>query len=164
MRAAHFFFISGVILFSAGCGRKETPAPAAPPPAPATAGPITFELSAGDAMKYSLARLEVTAGETVKITLTNTGTLPRDVMGHNWVLLKKDASAQAFANAAMTCKEQNYLPPQLMGQVIAHIGLLGPRQTGEVVFTAPAEPGEYPFLCTFPAHYVSGMKGVLVVR
>jgi plastocyanin len=28
----------------------------------------------------------------------------------------------------------------------------------------PTAPGEYPFLCTFPAHCAIGMKGVLVVK
>ena len=49
-------------------------------------------------------------------------------------------------------------------KVLAVIGMLGPNETGEVLFTAPAEPGEYPFLCCFPAHCQIGMKGVLVVK
>ena len=44
------------------------------------------------------------------------------------------------------------------------VGLLGPNETGEVTFQAPTEPGEYPFLCTFPAHCSIGMKGVLIVK
>jgi uncharacterized cupredoxin-like copper-binding protein len=42
--------------------------------------------------------------------------------------------------------------------------MLGPGQMGDVIFTTPTKPGEYPFLCSFPAHYQSGMKGVLVVK
>ncbi|MBI5766279.1 MAG: hypothetical protein HZA93_00675 [Verrucomicrobia bacterium] len=49
-------------------------------------------------------------------------------------------------------------------KVLATIGLLGPNETGEASFTAPTEPGEYPFLCSFPAHCQIGMKGVLVVK
>ncbi len=52
----------------------------------------------------------------------------------------------------------------MKGSVLAFIPLLGPRETGEVTFTAPSEPGRYPFLCTFPGHYVIGMKGELVVK
>jgi uncharacterized cupredoxin-like copper-binding protein len=48
--------------------------------------------------------------------------------------------------------------------VIAKIDVLGPRKSGEIEFTAPTAPGDYPFLCTFPAHYISGMKGVLTVK
>ena len=34
----------------------------------------------------------------------------------------------------------------------------------EITFTVPSEPGEYPYVCSFPAHYVAGMRGVLVVQ
>ena len=41
--------------------------------------------------------------------------------------------------------------------------MLGPKQSDSIVvkFT---EAGEYPFLCSFPAHYQVGMKGVITVR
>jgi plastocyanin len=48
--------------------------------------------------------------------------------------------------------------------VIARTPLAGAGETVEVIFTAPAKPGSYPFLCTFAGHYQSGMKGVLVVK
>ncbi|MFA5057441.1 MAG: plastocyanin/azurin family copper-binding protein [Opitutaceae bacterium] len=152
-----------VLLFSslillAGCGKKESASPAAP------GGPKTFEITANDTMKYSVTRLEVAAGEDVKVVLTNTGTQPRQVMGHNWVLLQKDADPAAFVNAAATHQAQDYFPAELAGEVLARINLLGPRQSGEVEFKAPAAPGEYPFLCTFPGHFLTGMKGVLVVH
>ena len=49
-------------------------------------------------------------------------------------------------------------------QVLAKIDLLGPRKSGEVVFKAPTTPGEYVYLCSFPAHFQVGMKGVLIVK
>ena len=52
----------------------------------------------------------------------------------------------------------------LTGEIIAHIDMLGPRKSDEVDFKAPMTPGQYPFLCTFPAHYQTGMKGFLVVK
>ena len=60
--------------------------------------------------------------------------------------------------------EGGYSPAKMKDKVLAVIGMLGPNETGEVLFTAPAEPGEYPFLCCFPAHCQIGMKGVLVVK
>ncbi|MSU73429.1 MAG: hypothetical protein EXS43_14005, partial [Opitutus sp.] len=53
---------------------------------------------------------------------------------------------------------------QMKDKVLAFVALLGPNETGEVTFTAPTKPGEYPFLCSFPAHCLIGMKGVLVVK
>ena len=60
-------------------------------------------------------------------------------------------------------KDKEYIPDALKDQIIAHIELLGPRKSGEVTFTVPAV-GEYPFLCSFPAHFATGMKGTLVVK
>jgi azurin len=50
-----------------------------------------------------------------------------------------------------------------MPDVIAHTGLVGPGETVEVTFKAPAA-GTYTFLCSFPGHFAAGMKGTLVVK
>ena len=85
-------------------------------------------------------------------------------MGHNWVLLKAGTDTTAFANAAAPEAAKDFIPEKQKDKILAVIGLLGPNETGEVTFTVPTEPGEYPFLCTFPAHCAVGMKGVLVVK
>jgi azurin len=147
-----------------GCGQKDAaPAAAASAAAPAPAGPRVIEITANDTMKFSLTTIEAKAGEQLKVVLTNTGTQPKEVMGHNWVLLKADADVGAFSTAAVAAKDTDYVPAALAGQVLAKIGLLGPRKSGEVEFTVPAA-GEYPFLCSFPAHFAVGMKGKLIVE
>jgi azurin len=148
-----------VALVLSGCGQKDS-APAAAAPA---AGPRVIEITANDTMKFSLVTIEARAGEELKVVLTNAGTQPKEIMGHNWVLLKAGSDAAAFSAAATTAKDTDFVPPALKDQIIAHIGTLGPRKSGEVTFTAPA-PGEYPFLCSFPAHYAIGMKGTLIVK
>lgn len=150
-------------LLLAGCGQKEQAATpvASTPAAPAAA---TFELTANDTMKFSITRLEVKAGQEVRITLTNVGNMPKAAMGHNLVILKKGVDAKAYVDASVTAMATDYMSPALVDQVIAHTKLLGPKQSEELVFKAPTEPGEYTFVCTFPAHYLSGMKGVLVVQ
>ena len=163
-------------LVLSGCGQKDSAsagATAAAAPAAVPAGPRVIEITANDTMKYTIGdkqsgpdaklTIEAKAGEQLKITLTNTGTLPKEAMGHNWVLLKAGTDAAAFDAAAAMAKAQDYMPAELKDQIIASIGLLGPRKSGEVVFTVPA-PGEYTFLCTFPAHFQIGMKGTLVVK
>lgn len=157
-------------LLVSGCGQKEgagaasTAAPNTPAAAPAPAAARTVEITAGDNMKFNLASIDAKPGEELKVVLTNIGTLPKEAMGHNWVLLKKGADAGAFATAAMTAKDTDYIPAALKDQVIAHTQTLGPRKSDEVTFKVPTEPGEYTFLCSFPAHYLAGMKGVLVVK
>lgn len=153
------------VALCAGCGKKDSSS-ASTAAAPASSGPRTVEISAGETMKYDVTRIEAKAGEQITVVLTNTGSSPKDVMGHNWILLKAGVDAEAFDKAASAPSEKasDYFPAALADQVVAHIPLLGPRKSGEVTFTAPTAPGEYTFLCSFPAHYTVGMKGVLVVR
>lgn len=163
--------LSLALLVLAGCGKKESAAPQASntPAAPNASTPaapavLNVEITANDAMKFSVTRIEAKAGQDVKVTLVNIGSMPKAAMGHNWVLLKKGVDAKAFVDAAVAAMANDYFPADKADQVIAHTKLLGPKQTDEVSFKAPTEPGEYEFLCSFPAHYVSGMKGVLVVK
>jgi len=41
--------------------------------------------------------------------------------------------------------------------------MLKPDSAESLRFTAPKKPGEYPYLCTFPGHWVI-MRGVMVVK
>lgn len=160
--------IAGSIVL-AGCGKKDdstaattaSTAPAASADANAVA---TFDISANDSMKYSITRMEVNPGQEVKVTMTNMGTLPKAAMGHNWILLKKGVDPKTIADAAVTAAATDYIPADKAGDIIAHTKLLGPKQSEEVSFKAPTEPGEYHYLCSFPAHFLSGMTGVLVVK
>ncbi len=154
-------------LLIAGCAKKdEAPAAtaAAPSAAPAAPAAAVVEITANDAMKFSLTRFEVNAGQEVKVTLTNLGTMPKVAMGHNFVLLKLGVDPKSVADAAIASAATDYIPAAKADQIIAHTKLLGPKQSDEITFTAPTQPGEYPFLCTFPAHFLTGMKGVMVVK
>jgi azurin len=177
-----------VALLAAGCAKNEpasstaSTAPATPSAAPAkapaadtakapaataakapAAGPRVIEITANDQMKFSVTTIEAKAGEQLKVVLTNVGTLPKEAMGHNWVLLKAGTDGNAFSAAAITAKDKDYIPDSMKDQVIAHTALLGPRKSDEVTFTVPAA-GEYPFLCSFPAHFAVGMKGTLIAK
>ena len=151
--------VVAVLFLTASCGGQQASAEA--PVSPAIK---TFGLTAGDNMRFNLTEITAAPGEQIKVTLTDVGTQPKEVMGHNWVLLKKTISPVAYANAALNAKLTDYQPPGLDSQVIAHIRLLGAGQTDEVTFTAPTAPGEYDYLCSFPAHFQTGMHGVLIVK
>jgi azurin len=152
--------IAGGLLL-AGCGKNE---PAAAAPSAGGNGPLTVELTAGDNMKYNLAQIDAKPGQEIKVILTNIGSMPKAAMAHNFVLLQKGADPKAFVDAAVAAAATDYLPAAQADKVLAHTKLLGPKQTDEITFKAPTEPGEYTFLCSFPAHYLTGMKGVLVVK
>lgn len=153
-----------------GCSKNESAAPAASSSAPAAsasapaAGPRVINIDASDTMKFSVTRIEATPGESLKVALHNKGTLPKEAMGHNWVLLRAGTDYMAFCTVAVTAKATDYIPASEASKVIVHTKLIGPKQTDEVSFNAPTEPGEYPFVCSFPAHAMSGMHGVLVVK
>jgi azurin len=161
MKTSLIFASALVVMAASGCGQKDTSTSSA---SAAPAGPREIEITAGDQMKYSLAEIDAKPGEDIKVILTNDGNQPVEVMGHDWVLLKAGSDVAAFASAASNAKATGYIPDALKDEVLAKIDLLGPRKSGEVEFNAPTTPGDYPFLCTFPAHYVSGMKGVLTVK
>jgi azurin len=129
--------------------------------------PRELRIEAGDNMKFSLTRIEAAAGETLRVTIVNTGRAPKEAMGHNWVLLQSGTDLTAYANAAVRSPKTEYLPADLSASVLAHTKMLGGGARDTVVFTVPADAvsgSELPFLCTFPAHLQLGMKGVLVIR
>ncbi len=158
MKIQNMIIAVASLILLAGCGSKQNEATSA------GGGPKTIALTGNDTMKYNITRIEVSPGEDVKVTLTNAGTQPKAAMGHNFTLLKAGVDPTAFANDAVTHKDTDYFPADKADQVIAHTKLLGPRESDTVEFKAPTQPGEYTYLCTFPGHYVSGMKGVLVVK
>jgi len=147
----------------ASTGAPAATASAAPAAAAAkSSGARVIEITANDQMQFSVKAIEAKGGEELKLVLTNIGTLPKEAMGHNWVLLKAGTDPMAFGMASMTAKDSDYIAPAMKEQVVAFIKVLGPKQSGEATFKAPAA-GEYPFLCSFPGH-VALMKGTLTVK
>ena len=123
-------------------------------------------ITVGDSTGQGMVRLEsITAnpGEQIRIILTTKSDLPASAMAHNWVLLTMEADVQAFANAAMKARDNDYIPADMTDQIIAQTGLAAGGETTEVTFTVPEETGEYEYICTFTGHYTAGMKGILNV-
>ncbi len=127
------------------------------------AEPRVIEITANDTMKFSVTAITAKPGETIKIVLTNAGTLPKEAMGHNLVVLKPGTDAAAFSAAAVSAKATEYIPDSQKDKVVAHTALLGPKKSDEIVLKNLAA-GEYPFICSFPAHFAVGMKGVITVK
>lgn len=132
--------------------------------APAAGAARTIEIQGIDAMKFSVTNIDAKPGETIRVVLHAVGTMPKMVMAHNWVLLKKTADAQAFANASALARDTGFIAPAQKVHVLASTSLVGAGEKTEVVFTAPKVAGKYPYLCTFPGHFAAGMKGTLTVK
>lgn len=122
------------------------------------------EIHGNDNMKYDVTEIQVKRRQPVKLTLKNVGTMPKESMGHNFVLLSPDIDSARFLAAAATQARNNYVPPQFASGVLASTKLLGPGESDTIEFVAPSEPGTYEFLCSFPGHAPAGMKGTLTVN
>jgi azurin len=115
----------------------------------------------GNEMRYTQTEFTVAPGQTVHLVFNNTATSP--AMRHNVVVLQQGSDVAAFGTAAVAAAATDYIPADMESQVIAHTPMSDPGQTVEVTFTAPDQAGDYPFLCTFPGHYVT-MQGTMHVQ
>ncbi|HEY9030319.1 MAG TPA: azurin [Kangiella sp.] len=118
-------------------------------------------VNSDDAMKFDVSEIKVKAGEEVKLTLNHTGKLAKDVMGHNFVVLATGTDVQAFANAAIQAKANDYIP-EGDDRVLAHTKVIGGGESDTITFTLK-EKGTYEFICSFPGHSFM-MKGVIIVE
>jgi azurin len=98
------------------------------------------------------------------VTLANKGTTPKFSMGHNFVLLGLAADVETFLVAAAEAPTTDYVPAARKADILAATKLLGPGERDTATFAAPAAPGRYPFICSFPGHAQVGMRGVLIVE
>ncbi len=132
--------------------------------AASAAEPRVVKLKGSDAMQYDVKVIQAAPGEALKVTLTAVSSMAKAEMAHNFVLLAKGTNADSFAMEAAMARDNNYIPKAKAAAILAQTKLAGGGETVEVIFNAPKEPGEYIYICTFPGHYIGGMKGKLIVK
>lgn len=111
-----------------------------------------------DQMQYDKSEMSVPAScETVSLTLTHSGTMAKNVMGHNWVLAPSDAY-QEIASAGMQAGlDNNYLPDD--DRIVAATDVIGGGESTQITFsTEGLDDKDLTFFCSFPGHS-SIMKG-----
>ena len=118
-------------------------------------------ITGNDAMQFNKKEINVKAGKKVKLTLKNIGKMDKNVMGHNFVLLKQGVNLIAFGNKAASARANDYIP-EGTNDVIVHTKMLGGGETAVIEFDAP-KVGTYEFLCSFPGHFAL-MKGKFIVE
>lgn len=123
----------------------------------------TITITGNDQMKFNKNEIRVKAGQKVKLTLEHVGKMEKNVMGHNWTLLTKDADIAAVGQAAAAASDTDYIPADSGDQIIVHTKMLGGGESDTIEFDAPTEPGTYTFICTFPGHYAL-MQGKFIVE
>jgi azurin len=146
-------------LFVENYFRSETPSEGQQASGMAGATVITVKVIQNE-MKYDLETFSVEAGKPVELILINP-----DFMQHN-LLIAKPGTLQIVGAAADKLAgdpngaEKNYVPD--IPEVLFATELVDPQQTVRIQFIAPSDPGDYPFVCTFPGHW-SIMNGVMKV-
>lgn len=119
---------------------------------------ITIE-TAGN-LSFATRSLHAQPGELIEFKLVNP-----DVVPHNWALLKPGTlervgklSNQLISNPEAAIR--HYIPDT--SDVLAYTNIVLPKDEFIIYFNAPKEPGRYPYLCTFPGHWLV-MNGELIV-
>ena len=128
----------------------------------ARASGVTLELSSqGDQLAFNQTTFQVNSGAALTVIFRNRS----KALQHNWVLVKgDDGVADQVSETALTAGLAQAAILVDNAQVLAHTKLIPSGEVATVSFTAPTEPGSYTYLCTFPGHYLIGMKGTLVVN
>ena len=120
---------------------------------------IVVEAALG--LQYVQKQLTAKAGESLTVTFKNP-----DVVPHNW-LLAKPGSLQKLGdqvNLMITDPQglaKHYVPDS--EDVLVYTDMTQPKGQFSIHFIAPKEKGDYPYLCTFPGHWMV-MNGVLKVE
>ena len=118
-------------------------------------------ITSDDYMKFNTSKITVKSGKLVKLTLIHTGVLDAKVMGHNFVLLKRNVDIMDFGNRAALASNNEFIPID-SDEVIVYTKMIGGGESTSIEFLPP-EIGVYDFICSFPGHYAM-MKGKFIVE
>ena len=111
-------------------------------------------------MSYDKEMIVVKAGKPVEFLLEN-----NDLMPHNFVITLPGAMEEigkmAEATATSPDAQARHFVPQ-SNKILLSSRLLQARESQKLSWTAPAQPGVYPYVCTYPGHWLR-MHGALYV-
>ncbi len=119
-------------------------------------------VKSNDAMQFDTSNIVIPANcSEFTVTLEHTGQLPKQAMGHNWVMTTK-ANSQAVASDGMGAGlDNNYLKPN-DARVIGATKIIGGGEQASTTFSVKGldKNEEYMFFCSFPGH-IGIMKGTV---
>lgn len=118
-----------------------------------------------DQMSFNTKAIEIDKScKQFTVELTHSGNLPKNVMGHNWVLTT-EANMQPVATDGMAAGiDKDYLKAG-DERIIAHTKIIGAGEKDSVTFDVSKLKADkkYSFFCSFPGH-ISMMKGAVVLK
>ncbi len=104
-------------------------------------------------MQYDLAEFFVEAGRPVEIVFENV-----DIMPHNLILTVPGARTEVGIAADRMASRPDAFDLQFIprsDKVLFATRMLQPQQMEKLRFIAPNQVGDYPYLCTFPGHWLT---------
>ncbi|MBI1371932.1 MAG: hypothetical protein GC159_04115 [Phycisphaera sp.] len=112
-------------------------------------------------MLFTLTKFTVKPGQPVKVVMTNP-----DVTAHNFVIVQPGAIEEVGMAATEMARDPEsaklgYIPKS--DKILHHIRMLEQNEIEVLRFKAPEKPGVYPYICTFPGHWLI-MRGEMVVK
>ena len=118
-------------------------------------------LSAAKNLMFDRDQIKVSPGDIIRLTFKNPDAVP-----HNWALVEKDSLQEIgqLCNQLISDPQavaDQYIPDSK--KVLAYTNIVEPFSEDTIYFRAPQEPGRYPYLCTFPGHWMV-MNGWLTVE
>ena len=127
----------------------------------AIAGAKPLTLKAAKNLMFDQTEIHLPAGQAVKLTFKNPDSVP-----HNWALLKPETLQKVGEQCNRLISDpqaaaQHYIP--VSSDILAHTNVVEPYAEHTIYFLTPSEAGRYPYVCTFPGHWMV-MNGVLVVE
>ena len=134
-------------------------------PTLALAGECDLEITGNDMMQFDKTELTVPATcEEVSLTVKHSGTMAKQVMGHNWVLSKTDDVAGITEEGMKAGLDANYLKADDT-RIIAKTKVVGATETDTVKFKIKdiAPDSDLTYFCSFPGHS-SIMKGKFIIK
>lgn len=118
-----------------------------------------------DQMSFNTKAIEIDKScKTFTVELTHSGSLPKNVMGHNLVI-STEADMQPIATDGLAAGiDKNYLKDGDT-RVIAHTKIIGAGEKDAVTFDMSKLKADekYGFFCSFPGH-ISMMKGTITLK
>lgn len=123
-------------------------------------GARALTLEAGKNLTFATREFRVRAGEPLRLTFSNPDAVP-----HNWVLLKPDTLERVgdLTNKIIMDPDaavRHYVPQS--DDVLVFTDIVEPLGKFTIHFRAPTAKGRYPYLCTFPGHWMV-MNGQMMV-
>lgn len=134
------------------------------PVAPVWAAECSVDIDSTDQMTYSTNAIEVGKScQQFTVNLKHVGQLPKNVMGHNWVLTRQADMMDVANEGAAAGLDNDYLKADDT-RILAHTKLIGGGESASVTFdVAQLQASEqYQFFCSFPGH-AALMKGTVTL-